>query len=114
MLVQTDSVWYNGDHITGFYNPGTYEIEVRAWADNDFDTGQFELLTVQVIDPCVSASLTIDDSVFKTVPDLTLLQFVNYEALQIHWTDSIIVEKFDTDGLCGFLIHEIWNMDTGT
>ena len=36
--VQTDSVYFNGDHTTGFYNPGTYVVEVRAWADNDYDT----------------------------------------------------------------------------
>ena len=56
-------------------------VEVRAWADNDFDTGYVEQLTIEVIDPCLNAVLTIDNTVFKTKPELTLLQFVEYDAL---------------------------------
>ena len=104
-------MYFNGDPTTGFYNPGTYEVEVRAWADDDFDTEYVELLTIEVIDPCLTAVLTIDDTVFKTKPELTLLQFVKYDALQIQWTDSIITAEFNT---CGPFTHEIWSIDNGT
>ena len=53
-------------------NHGSYVVEVRAWADNNYDTGKFSQLNIQVIDPCMTATLTVDNSVFKTKPDLTL------------------------------------------
>ena len=49
---------------------------MRIWADNNFETTHFEVLTIEVIDPCLGAVLTIDNSVFKPAKDLTLLQFV--------------------------------------
>ena len=38
VTVGTDSIFFNGDHLTGTYTPGIYTIEVRAYADNNFDT----------------------------------------------------------------------------
>ena len=58
--------------MNGSYHPGVYTVEVRAWADNEYDTGVFQRLEITVIDPCQSITLGIDDTVFKTVPDVTL------------------------------------------
>ena len=53
VTVGTDSIYYNGDHLTGSYNPGLYAVQVRAWADNDYDTGKFVELAIEIIDPCL-------------------------------------------------------------
>ena len=53
VTVEADSIYYNGNYATGTYNPGSYDVEVRAWADNNFDTGMAELLTIHIIDPCL-------------------------------------------------------------
>ena len=68
VTVGTNAIFYNGDHLTGIYNPGVYIVEVRAWADNSYDTLVFVDLTVTIVDPCVTATLTIDDTVFKPLP----------------------------------------------
>ena len=79
----TDTIFYNGDHLTGRYNPSVYIVEVRAWADNSYDTLVFLDLTVIIVDPCVTATLTIDDTVFKPLPTVSLTQFVTYAPLFI-------------------------------
>ena len=56
VTVKADLVYYDDGSLTGFYNPGSYKIEVRAWADNNVDTGKFEDLDIEVIDAC-SASI---------------------------------------------------------
>ena len=55
------------------YNAGIYVIEVKAWTDNAIDTGYFQEMQIEIIDPCISHSFTIDDTVFKqpTEPSLT-------------------------------------------
>lgn len=95
--------------MTGFYTPGSYVVEVRAWADNEQDTGYFEDLTITVVDPCLTAALSIDvdDSIFKSSPAVTLTQFVQYDALSISWSDAIIVPQIADVDLCGPLTHEI-------
>ena len=65
MTIATNNIYYGGDYQTGSFNPGTYIIEVRIWNDNNVDTGEFELLTITIEDPCTTATMTIDDSVFK-------------------------------------------------
>ena len=60
-----NTIFHSGDHLTGLYTPGQYVIEVRAFADNDFETGEFQDLTINVLDPCLEATLTIDNLVFK-------------------------------------------------
>ena len=50
--VETNQVFYGGDHLTGVYTPGIYTVEVRTWADNDHDTGFFKQLYVEIVDPC--------------------------------------------------------------
>ena len=62
----------------------------------------------------MAPTLSIDDSVFKTKPTLTLEQFVFYDALQIQWTDDIITPGFIGHDLCGGLSHEIWTEDSGS
>ena len=52
VTVGTNDVWVGGG-TTGTRNSGSYAVEVRAWTDNDIDTGKFELLTIHIIDPCL-------------------------------------------------------------
>ena len=97
-------------HETGNENHGSYVVEVRAWADNNHDTGFFEELTIEVRDPCMNPTLLIDNSVFKYYhQELTLEQFVFYDALYIEWTDAIVTEDFVGNELCGPLTHSVWN-----
>ena len=51
-------------------------VEVRAWADNNVDTGEFEELTFTIVDPCVISTLIIDEDnrVFKVIPEITAEQ----------------------------------------
>ena len=65
VTVQTNDVFVGGGS-SGTRNAGSYQVELRAWADNDFDTGEFILLDIVVVDPCTTAILTIDDTVFLT------------------------------------------------
>ena len=41
---------------------GNYTLEVRAWGDNDFDTGAFEVLDIEVINPCLLEQVQAPDS----------------------------------------------------
>ena len=50
--VGTNRVFYQVDQQTVKYTPGTYTVEVRAWGDNDYDTGSSQQLQVEIIDPC--------------------------------------------------------------
>lgn len=72
--VSTDEVYFNGDYLTGTYTPGSYTIEVRAFTDNDIDTGYFKELAVTIVDPCKTAVLTVrDDMALKALPDPSML-----------------------------------------
>lgn len=71
---------------------------------DDQDVGEARQMVIDVNDPCLTPSLTINDSVFKTPPTLTLEQFVDYLPLQMDWDDSIIST---IDPLCGPLTHEV-------
>ena len=77
--VQTNIIFHSGDYLNGFYTPGIYKVEVRAFSENGVDTGAFEELEITVIDPCLTATLTIDDSVHLADPAITLTTFVGYE-----------------------------------
>ena len=54
---------------------------------------------MEIVDPCLSATLTIDenDFWFKKIDDpvnnVTLLQFVNYDVRTIEWDDSIVTKS---------------------
>ena len=43
VTVGTNDVHFGGGS-SGTANAGSYTVEVRAWADNDVDTEEFELL----------------------------------------------------------------------
>lgn len=51
--------------------------------------------------------MTIDDSVFKTVPEVTATQFVDYDALQVVWTDAVVTTAVLGPAECGPLAHII-------
>lgn len=72
------------------YNPGVYTVEVRAMADNNYDTGKFEELTVTILDPCITATLTIDSTIFLDFPEQSLVQTIGSQLQILSWTDSII------------------------
>ena len=117
MTVGTDEIYFGGDNNSGIYNPGSYTVEVRAWADNNVDTEEFVILTVNILDPCEvgTLTLTIDDSIFKPSPQISLTQFVNYDALSITWTDSIISSSITTAiNPCGTLNYKLWDLSTGS
>ena len=57
-----------GDYLTGTYTPGTYTLEIRAWADNSVDTRVFINLDVTIVDPCDSGTITIDPSIISPNP----------------------------------------------
>ena len=39
--VSTNEVFFGGQFSIENYHPGVYVVEVRVWADNDYDTGVF-------------------------------------------------------------------------
>ena len=52
-------VFFGGDHSTGIYTPGVYDVEVRAWAGDPgtpTDTTSFISIEVTIVDPCDVAS----------------------------------------------------------
>ena len=65
VIVSTDKIFFDGDHLTGTYIPGVYTVEVRAWTVNNIDTSEFIDLIVEIVDPCVSQTFSIDSTVFK-------------------------------------------------
>ena len=69
VIVSTDKIFYDGDHLTGTYIPGVYTVEVRAWTLDNIDTGEFIDLIVEIKDPCLSHTLRVDPigRVFKNV-----------------------------------------------
>ena len=77
--VHTNAIFHSGDYLNGVYTPGVYKVEVRAFTENGVDTGEFEELEITVIDPCLTATLNIDDSVFLPNPAISLTTFVGYE-----------------------------------
>ena len=52
--VSTDEIFYDGIQEYKNYNAGVYIVEVRAWAGNNFDTGYFQELKIEVVDPCMT------------------------------------------------------------
>ena len=73
VIVSTDKIFFDGDHLTGTYIPGVYTVEVRAWTVNNIDTGKFQDLLVTIKDPCMLASLTFQESsAFRSPPEISL------------------------------------------
>ena len=69
VTVSTDKIFFDGDHLTGTYIPGVYTVEVRAWTEDNIDTGEFIDLIVEIKDPCLSHTLIVDpiNKIFKNV-----------------------------------------------
>ena len=100
-------------------NDGIFTVEVRAFTEDGVPTDAFDLLKITVTDPCITTTLTIGDSVFKTTPEVTLTQFVLYDPLSIEWTDEdILISDYGplatSKLLCGPITHEIVNSDNGS
>ena len=53
VTIFANSLYFDGNYATGSANAGSYQLEVRAWGDNNFDTEVFELLDIDVLDPCL-------------------------------------------------------------
>ena len=109
---ETSLIYYGGDALNGTYNPGTYEVEVRAWDDVNGDTGEFEVLKIVIEDPCVNADLVIDTSILKFKAVVTLTQFLNYDPLTISWTDSIVSTTATGIEPCGPYVYELVQVET--
>ena len=72
-------------------NAGDYQLRLAVYyQDYEAQTKVERDFMVRITDPCGSATLTVDDSVFKTTPVPTMTQFVNYAPMQISWTDAIV------------------------
>ena len=41
VIADSNLIFYGGDYLTGTYIPGAYNVEVRAWADNEQVTNYF-------------------------------------------------------------------------
>lgn len=95
------------------YIPGVYTLTLVG-ADKDLPDVKVSIdLTIEVIDTCQATTFTIDDTVFKPAPELTVLQFLNYEPLSISWTDSIILPDLNVkNNPCGAIVHELWDVGT--
>ena len=50
-------MYLNGNYVSGAYIPGTYSVEITAWADNEINTGESITMQVNVLNPCIEASL---------------------------------------------------------
>ena len=111
--VHTNTIFHSGGYLNGFYTPGVYKVEVRAFTENDVDTGEFEELEITVIDPCLTATLTIDDSVHLPDPAISLTTFVGYEPHPLQWTDSVVTSTITDPNLCGPYAFELSDADTG-
>lgn len=77
------------------------------------------IFNVEIVDPCLTATLKIDstDAVFNADPTvLKLLQFVTYAAQTIEWDQTIVSKSLDpAEDPCGAHTVEIWQVDkTGT
>lgn len=66
--MQQSDLYYQTLH----QSQGLYTMELRLLTIDEQDTGVFKQLTVEVVDPCMSPSILIDESVFKTPPTITL------------------------------------------
>ena len=70
---------------------------------------------VRVTNPCASAVLTVDDTVLKPPPTLSMLQSVGYASKQLSWTDqgaSSIFTSTVTGIACPAYTFELIDTDT--
>ena len=81
-----------------------YRVKLEALGDKVSTYRQFK---VELKDPCISSTLTIDDSVFKPETEVSLTQYVEYEKLSLIWTDSIVTSSVAVSNICGSLTYEL-------
>ena len=68
---------------------------MRAWADNNFDTGMVELLTIHIIDPCL-------ESIIKPKSPLPLLTYYIGSVVTGYDVQAISEPQFHSPtALCG-------------
>ena len=68
MTVSGNSPFEGGDHLSGTYIPGTYTVEIKAWADNNVDTGVTTSITVTIVDPCDGAAINVLSAIVTSDP----------------------------------------------
>lgn len=98
---------------------GQYTLRLRVYFSQVASVFQEREFKVEIVDPCLTATLTIDASnaVFNAdtaVPEV--LQFVTYASKRIEWDSTTIVSKSLAPGAdpCGALIVEVWQLDAVT
>ena len=68
LKVLGSDVFYNGDHTSGVYTPGTYSVEIKSQVDSPLvDTGVADkvTITVTIVDPCDEPSaITVLPAIF--------------------------------------------------
>ena len=70
------------------------------------------IFSIELINPCDTIVLSIDDSVFKTLPEVSISNYLLYPDIPIKWTDDSIIQKTGPDAdICGDYIYELWAID---
>ena len=93
-------MYFGGDFFTrGSSNAGIYQVEVRGWGDNEFDTGHFVILDIEVINPCLASSPTLFSEVVSLEPqtyDLASEETLSISLPQVELTpiDCFTVSEF--------------------
>ncbi len=85
------------------YWPGTYDLEIRAWADNNVDTGSSIGLQVTILDPCDTTngggSITILPAIISPNPVLYKIYDPMIE-LDFISKDGVTVTQEETAAIC--------------
>ena len=83
------------------------EYEVTVTASAGCSTTSSISYTLKIVNNCGSDTLIIDNTVFKTLPSVTLTYDIFDLALSIDWTDSIVTSTLGLLGSCGTLTWTI-------
>ena len=83
------------------------EYEVTVTASAGCSTTSSISYTLKIVNNCGSDTLIIDNTVFKTLPSVTLTYDIFDLALSIDWTDSIVSSTLGLLGSCGTLTWTI-------
>ena len=88
---------------TEISHKGVYEVTIEAFDVNASSTGVTLVFNIEYIDPCITATLTIDslDTIFQTPPTHTRSYVVNQPSEPITWDDSIISTSISPLVYCG-------------
>ena len=98
--------------VSGSYLPGSYTVEIRAWADNNVDTGYTITITVDVVDPCDLSTITILPAIVTPNPiSYKLMDPTDTQVLQATVTS---VTESETTVNCPLIVFEVKNTDMTT